>query len=121
MNVEAHLREVEAALRRAGKPTVKAIERQKHYKSSKLGFFGLTVPQQREVHKKGFSFLKMPYEEVMRIWDGIWCESNNYEVMSQALFYFEDPKNRAEPARVWPILREWVEKIENWAHPSSSS
>lgn len=121
MDCSRYLKEVEMALQRAGKPGIAQAARVKRYMNSELDFLGLTVPQQRTVHQKGFSFTGLKPEAVLDVWDAIWQRSNCYEVMSQALFYYENPRNCRDFSSVWSVLRRWVDRLENWGHSDTLS
>lgn len=88
---------------------------------SQLRYIGLRVPDLRQTYRTGFSFSKGPPEETARIWDYIWHNSDCYEVMSLALAWFEDPKQRKTLKSYWPLLKKWSERIDNWAHSDTLS
>lgn len=88
---------------------------------SKLRYIGLKVPDMRRVYDAGFSFSDKQPSEVAKIWDYVWWNSDCYEVMSLALTWFDDPKQRKNSATHWPVLKKWSERIDNWAHSDTLS
>lgn len=88
---------------------------------SKLRYIGLRVPHLHQAMKKGFSFSHNKSEEIVKIWNEIWFASDCYEVMSMALAWFYDPKQKAILHRHWPMLKKWSSKIDNWAHSDTLS
>ncbi len=83
---------------------------------SKLKYIGLRVPHLRQVMSQGFSFSYRSLDEIARIWDQIWWESDCFEVMLLALNWFDSPKQRHNLISYWDILEKWSSKIDNWAH-----
>lgn len=81
---------------------------------SKLNYIGLKVPQIDGAHSVGFSF--NGNKQLEKVWDFIWKSSTTYEVMSLALRYFNDKNKRDQLVKYWPMLKTWVERIDNWAH-----
>jgi 3-methyladenine DNA glycosylase AlkD len=71
--------------------------------------------------RRGFSFSKHDPDELAKIWDHVWWNSDCFEVMALALAWFYDPKQRSILKRNWPRLKEWSARIDNWAHSDSLS
>ncbi len=90
------------------------------YMNSALPILGLDVPTQRRVAKTPYSFLSLPASEVDQVWDYIFMHGTEFEVLSQALFYFQARRERAG-LHEWAILRRWVRRIDNWAHSDQLS
>lgn len=88
---------------------------------SKLRYIGLKVPQLRQAMRLGFSFSKEDKAKQAKIWDQVWWDSDCYEVMSLALAWFYDSKQRQGIARYWPLLKKWSARIDNWAHSDTLS
>ncbi len=88
---------------------------------SKLRYIGLRVPQLDEAMRTGFSFSKNEPKDLAMIWDRIWHLSDCYEVMSLALAWFCDSKQRVILKRYWPYLKKWSSRIDNWAHSDTLS
>lgn len=83
---------------------------------SKLRYIGLRVPHLRQTLKAGFSFSSGDPGAVAKVWDRVWQESDCFEVMSLALDWFYEPKSAAILEKHWPMLREWSQRVDNWAH-----
>ncbi|MGE0526706.1 MAG: DNA alkylation repair protein [Bdellovibrionales bacterium] len=88
---------------------------------SQLRYIGLRVPHLRQALRAGFSFSNAEPDVIAEVWDQIWWDSDCYEVMSLALAWFYDPKQRLILRPNWPRLRAWSERIDNWAHSDTLS
>ena len=89
--------------------------------NSELNFLGYTVPEQRIFALKGYSFSELPHKKQIQIWDYIWKNSGISEAMSQALLFCEKFSRSEELVELWPTLKHWSSRIENWAHSDSLS
>ena len=86
------------------------------YYNSKLHFLGdIPVPFQRKAFKEGYSFSTLNDQEQALIWISIWNSSNYFEVLSQALFFFQNKTNKLQ-WEDWVLLQELSTRIDNWAH-----
>lgn len=83
---------------------------------SKLKYIGLRVPHLREVFKSGFSFSHHEQKQVAEAWNYVWKNSDCYEVMSLALAWYYQPKQKPFLKSAWPELKTWSVRIDNWAH-----
>lgn len=108
-----YLEEVTRELKKFEDPRVAPVI--KKYMSSALEFFGLKVPLQRKLEKQGFSFYEKSEKDRLKIWDEIWMQSKNFDVMSLPLFYYSHP-SRSHDLAIWPVIKAWTSRIENWAH-----
>ncbi|MCB9026010.1 MAG: DNA alkylation repair protein [Bdellovibrionaceae bacterium] len=88
---------------------------------SNLRYIGLRVPHLQQAMRKGFSFSSGQPIELAKVWDDVWWSSDCYEVMSLALSWFYDPKQRRILKQYWPQLKKWSTKIDNWAHSDTLS
>lgn len=78
----------------------------------------IPVPQVRAAVKKGYSFFGESDRRVVEIWDFIWRSSNCYEVMSQALYYYQSRSlTRAELSKI----KGWVHRCQCWEHSDDLS
>lgn len=92
----------------------------KKYIGTQYDFIGLSVPKQREVFKIGtLNVYYLP--EQLTIWDEIWQHSTLYEAMTQALFFAEQHKDAFDTKMLFSITKNWVKKIDNWAHSDGLS
>jgi len=108
-----HLEEVERALKPHGNKKRKEMD--EWYLKSKLENLGITVPEQRAIHKKGFSFSSRDETVVDRIWNDVWKNAKSHEAASQALLHFSDQKHVLAKSD-WTILKTWATRVDNWAH-----
>ena len=113
-----YVQEVEHALYREAKhvpPGRAAIC--KHYMGSRFDFLGMTVPAQRQLFAKGYSFTNLPPKKQLPIWSYIWRYSQCYEAMTQAVMFAERFKRDPGHAKdLWPGLKSWVSRVDNWGH-----
>lgn len=93
----------------------------KKYIGTSLDFIGLSVPQQRLVFKKGFSFSKAPLAEQLSVWDDIWQNSGHYEMMNLAQMFASKNLASFEPDFLWKTVKQWVAQVDNWAHSDGLS
>ncbi len=93
----------------------------KKYIGTNYDFTGLSVPTQRAIFKKGFSFSGLLAAKQLEIWDMLWKTSNQYEIMTFALMFVSRQLKAFEPVVIWDITREWVGKVDNWAHSDQLS
>lgn len=88
---------------------------------SKLRYIGLRVPQLQQTQKRGFSFSNHNSNEIAKVWNHVWQNSDCYEVMALALAWFYAPQQRSILLKHWPLLKKWSTRIDNWAHSDSLS
>jgi len=93
----------------------------KKYIGTNYDFIGLSSPRQRALFKTGYSFSHLPVNEQLKIWDGLWQQSDLYEVLSQCLYFVEKYIKKLDPEELWNITQHWVRKIDNWAHSDTLS
>lgn len=116
---KAYHLEVVAALTAIGNPTFgKAIQKDR---GSKLKHLGIKFPDLRRRVKQGFSFYDLQEEAVLEVWDALWNTSPYGDVLFAALeFYSPIVKKKVSPA-LWPVVRPWSERVENWCHSDGLS
>lgn len=122
MNWQSYIHEVETSL--SGFPKRTSAQNPEAYiggGQSNLRFIGLRVPHLQQAMKKGFSFFTQSDLEIAQIWDHVWQNSDCYEVMSLALSWFYDSKQRSSLKTHWPKLKTWSARIDNWAHADTLS
>jgi 3-methyladenine DNA glycosylase AlkD len=90
-------------------------------RGSQMLYFAVLFPTLRKVVKKGFSFYGLPEEQVLEIWDALWKTSPYGEVLFAALEYYAPRvKKRPSPA-LWPVMRHWIDRVDNWCHADNLS
>jgi len=111
--------EVVAALREIGNARYGAdIARDRR---SSMDHLGIRFPVLRKRVKEGFSFYRLPGDEILAIWDRLWCTSPYGDVLFAALEYYAPlVRRRADPA-LWPVVRHWHERVDNWCHSDGLS
>jgi 3-methyladenine DNA glycosylase AlkD len=111
--------EVVAALRKIGNPDYGAGVAKD--RGSSLEHLGIGFPELRKRVKKGFSFYDRSEDEVLAIWDRLWRTSPYGDVLFAALeYYLPRVRKRVSPA-LWPVVRLWPARVDNWCHSDGLS
>jgi 3-methyladenine DNA glycosylase AlkD len=115
---EYHL-EVAEALIAIGNPAFgKAVQRDR---GSQLEHLGITFPNLRRRVRQGFSFYRLPEDQVLEVWDALWKTSPYGDVLFAALeFYAPVVRKRVSPG-LWPVVRQWSDRVDNWCHSDGLS
>ena len=113
-----HLEVVEA-LTAIGNPAFgKAVQQDR---GSQLEHLGITFPNLRRRVRQGFSFYKLPEDQVLDVWDTLWNTSPYGDVLFAALeFYAPVVRKRVSPG-LWPVVRQWSDRVDNWCHSDGLS
>lgn len=77
---------------------------------------GIRFPALRRRVKEGFSFSDLPEGEILAIWDGLWRTSPYGDVLFAALEYYAPLVREQVSAGLWPLVRHWHERVDNWCH-----
>jgi hypothetical protein len=111
----AALGEVEAALAAAarGLDPRRVAERTAYMKSA-MPLVGLTVPVQRAVLKRGFSFSRAAFEAQFPLWEHVWWHARSHEAKILAAFWVEGTRGGPEPAEFWRTVSPWSAGIACW-------
>ena len=112
-------KEVLAELEAIGSPSF-ALHTPKDRRSEML-YSGVRVPERRKLSRKGFSFFDRPESEVIAIWDDLFMHSPNGDVLFCALDYLRFRVRKSVPPYLWSVIRNWVTRVENWAHSDEMS
>jgi len=88
-----------------------------HY-NSPTPTLGLSVPQSRAALKNGYSFLKLPADNVLQAFDHIWFNARFFEQMSQSIYFYE---KKSLPEEHFRTISGWVDRCDNWAHSDGLS
>ena len=113
-----HLEIIEA-LTKIGNPAFgKAVQKDR---GSQLKHLGIKFPDLRRRVRQGFSFYELPEEDVLEVWNTLWNTSPYGDVLFAALeFYSPIVKKKVNPT-LWPVLRQWSERVDNWCHSDGLS
>ncbi len=110
---EYHL-EIVKALKAIGNPALGAAIQQD--RGSQLEHLGIHFPDLRRRIKKGFSFYHLPEDDVLKVWDTLWNTSPYGDVLFAALEYYSPIVRKKVNPSLWPVLRQWSERVDNWCH-----
>ncbi len=111
--------EVVAALREIGNPRLGAAVAKD--RGSSLEHLGIRFPALRKRVKEGFSFYDLPAEKVLAIWDRLWRISPYGDVLFAALEYHAPLVRKHVSPALWPVVRNWHERVDNWCHSDGLS
>jgi 3-methyladenine DNA glycosylase AlkD len=112
--LDAYHDEVVAALREIGNPRLGAAVAKD--RRSSLEHLGIRFPALRKRVKQGFSFYDLSEGELLAIWDRLWRTSPYGDVLFAALEYYAPlVRKRVSPA-LWPVVRHWHQRVDNWCH-----
>jgi 3-methyladenine DNA glycosylase AlkD len=90
-------------------------------RGSSLEYVGLRWPVRRKVVARGFSFYALPEDEILAVWDALWRTSPNGDVLFAALDYYRPLVRKRASEELWPVAREWIGRVDNWAHADELS
>ena len=117
--VAQHHDEVLAALAAIGNP--KRGEAIRLDRGSELQYLGIGFPALRARVKQGFSFSNQPEAEALAIWDALWRSSPCGDVLFAALETLAPVVHKRVPSTLWPTVRHWSERVDNWCHSDALS
>lgn len=86
------------------------------YIGTQLEVWGVKMPVARKIAKQGFSFSHLEMEEQYLYWKYIWMSSENFDVMTQAIFFCDTYIKYAEKKFFFSEMQEWLQRVDNWAH-----
>jgi 3-methyladenine DNA glycosylase AlkD len=106
--------EVAQALASIGNPELgEAIRKDR---GSQLEHLGIRFPELRRRVKQGFSFYALPEEQVLEVWDALWMSSPYGDVLFAALEYYAPIVRKSVSPDLWPVVRDWSARVDNWCH-----
>ena len=109
------VREVEARLIEAARGvSAQDAQRARAYHGSAVPHLGLPVPPQRTALRCGYSFSALAIEAQLPIWDAVWRHGRYYETKCQALYYCGTLRRPEDLIRAWPVVRRWIDLVDNW-------
>ena len=74
---------------------------------------GISVPLVRRAVKRGYAFVSDSPSENLVVWDYIWRHSACYEVMHQALYFYQHRQLNREETQT---IRGWMDRCTGWEH-----
>lgn len=85
-------------------------------RGSALQHLGIGFPALRARVRQGFSFSALPEAQVLAIWDSLWRQSPYGDVLFAALEHYLPQVRKSVPPGLWPVVRHWNERVDNWCH-----
>jgi len=117
--LQAYHSEVVEALTAIGDPAYgRAVQ---HDRGSQLEHLGLTFPNLRRRVRQGFSFYRLPETQVLDVWDALWNTSPYGDVLFAALEFYAPIVRKWVSPDLWPVVRQWSDRIDNWCHSDGLS
>jgi hypothetical protein len=111
--------EVVEALTAIGNPAYgKAVQQDR---GSQLEHLGITFPDLRRRVRRGFSFYKLPEAQVLEVWNALWMVSPYGDVLFAALEFYAPVVRKRVSAALWPVVRQWSDRVDNWCHSDGLS
>jgi 3-methyladenine DNA glycosylase AlkD len=97
-------------------------ERWQKYINTKLITLGIDAATQRNLAKKGFPELhEINLNEQLLFLSELFKQSQVFEIKNQCLIFLDQRKKKILKAAHWPILKDWVKYVDNWAHSDGLS
>jgi 3-methyladenine DNA glycosylase AlkD len=117
--LQGYHREVTEALSAIGNPTFgRAVQQDR---GSQLKHLGIKFPSLRKRVKQGFSFYKLPQEQVLEVWDALWRTSPYGDVLFAALEFYAPLVRKQVDPNLWQVVRSWSRRVDNWCHSDALS
>ena len=85
-------------------------------RNSALDYLGVPTPVVRKIVRAGFSFYTDSDREILATWDRLWESTPYGEVMFAALEYYRARISKGLSPTLWPTLKRWIGRVDNWAH-----
>jgi 3-methyladenine DNA glycosylase AlkD len=82
---------------------------------------GIRFPTLRKRVKDGFSFYDLSEGEILATWDYLWRTSPYGDVLFAALEYYVPLVRRRVSPALWPVVRHWHHRVDNWCHSDGLS
>lgn len=111
--------EVAQALTTIGNPELGEAIRMD--RGSQLEYLGIRFPELRKRVKQGFSFYDLPEAQVLEVWDALWRSSQYGDVLFAALEYYAPIVRKQVSPSLWPVIRQWSDRVDNWCHSDGLS
>ena len=90
-------------------------------RGSQLEHLGIRFPELRKRVKQGFSFYDLPEDQVLEVWDALWRSSPYGDVLFAALEYYAPIVRKHVSPSLWPVIRHWSGRVDNWCHSDGLS
>lgn len=84
-------------------------------KGSRYRFLAIRVPVLRRVALSEFDLSRYAADHRLRIFDYIWRQSNEYEILSIPLLYYRNKALKIRPED-FAVIRNWIDRVDDWGH-----
>lgn len=97
-------------------------ERWQKYVNTQLLTLGIDAATQRKLAREGFSEISaLDLNEQLSVFTHLFKYSQVFEIKNQCLIFLDQHKKKKLSVAHWPILKEWVKYVDNWAHSDGLS
>lgn len=97
-------------------------ERWQNYMKTSLITLGIDASTQRNVAKQGYDEIKsLNLNEQIQVFTAIFRQSQIFEIKSQCVLFLDQRKKRILTIEHWPLIKDWVKYVDNWAHSDGLS
>jgi len=83
---------------------------------SALQYLGVSALDVRKVARFRLTFSSLPEAGILAVWDDLWRHSPYGEVLFAAIEYYVPRVRKRVSLDLWPVVMQWSERAENWAH-----
>jgi 3-methyladenine DNA glycosylase AlkD len=91
-------------------------ERQLREVTTAIAAVSSVIPEQRKLHKAGFSFSTQPFEQQLKIWTYIWKQGESFYSRLHAYLFLEQHVTRKELLpMLWHTSKSWQHEVDDWA------
>jgi 3-methyladenine DNA glycosylase AlkD len=90
-------------------------------RGSSMTHLGIRFPALRRRVKEGFSFYGLPADKVLATWNRLWRTSPYGDVLFAALEYYAPQVRKEVSPALWPVMRKWPARVDNWCHADGLS
>jgi len=109
-------------LKAAGMKEVKNNLRWQHYINTQHIALGIETATQRKLTKQGYHELnQLEFDEKLELLSALFKQSDILEIKNQCILFLDQHKKKRLKLEHWPLLKEWVKYVDNWAHSDGLS
>ena len=92
------------------------------YINTSLTTLGIATATQRQIAKTGYPQMQdLTMDVKIEILGKIFKESKLFEIKNQCLYFLDQHKQKKLGIEYWPLIKEWVKYVDNWAHSDGLS
>ncbi len=109
-------------LKAAGMSEVKNNPRWQNYINTQHIALGIETATQRKLAKQGYHELnQLSFDAQLEVLSALFKQSDILEIKNQCIMFLDQHKKKKLKPEHWPLLKEWVKYVDNWAHSDGLS